>query len=154
MTNNKDLNYIAECAESVGIHVDEHTAISIPFIADVMRKMREQSNSDEDCISREQALSDYAGFGYGYANNTFYKHLKSMPSVQPKPKTGHWTRGYKVISHTDYKEHIPQCKCSECGYVEDSYISQFSKYCPNCGAKMIEPQNLKYADADTMMPAT
>ena len=43
----------------------------------------------EDCISRAQALSDYADwFGYGYRDNSFYKHLKNMPSIQPK--TGHW----------------------------------------------------------------
>ena len=45
----------------------------------------------EDCISRAQALSDYADwYGYGYRDNTFYKRLKDMPSIQPKPKTGKW----------------------------------------------------------------
>lgn len=41
-----------------------------------------------DCISRSQALSDYADwYGCGYRDNTFYKLLKDMPSVKPKPKT-------------------------------------------------------------------
>jgi hypothetical protein len=45
----------------------------------------------EDAISRTQALSDYADwYGYGYRENTFYKLLKDMPSVTPKPKTWHW----------------------------------------------------------------
>jgi hypothetical protein len=39
----------------------------------------------EDCISRAQALSDYADwYGYGYRDNAFYKHLKDMPPATPK----------------------------------------------------------------------
>ena len=82
-----------------------------------------------DCISREQALSDYADwFGYGYANNAFYKHLTIMPSVQPKPKTGYW------IDREVYD--ADRWKCSECGRTEQ-YKENF---CPSCGAKMVEPQ--------------
>lgn len=92
MTNNKDLNYIAECAESVGIHVDEHTAISIPFIADVMQKMREQNNSNKDCISFPKGTLKKRGKGYVVYNYDWLKEnwqteLKVMgiePSVQPK----------------------------------------------------------------------
>lgn len=43
-------------------------------------------------------------------------------------KTGHWD------SRT--------CKCSECGYqiAFSEYAERKYKYCPNCGAKMVEPQ--------------
>ncbi len=41
----------------------------------------------EDCISRAQALSDYADwYGYGYRDNAFYKHLKDMPPATPKQR--------------------------------------------------------------------
>ena len=43
ITDNKDLEYIKECAESVGMDVTDKTAFSISFIAEVMRKMKEQS---------------------------------------------------------------------------------------------------------------
>lgn len=39
LTDNKDLEYIKECAESVGMDVTDRTAFSIPFIAEVMRRM-------------------------------------------------------------------------------------------------------------------
>lgn len=43
----------------------------------------------EDCISRAQALSDYADwYGYGYRDNAFYKLLKDMPPATPKQR---WT---------------------------------------------------------------
>ena len=42
-----------------------------------------------------------------------------------EPKTGHWIH---FASGDD---------CSECGWSTGKYIDP-SKYCPNCGAKMIE----------------
>lgn len=44
-----------------------------------------EQGSCEDVVSRAQALSDYADwYGYGYKDNTFYKHLKDMPPVNPQ----------------------------------------------------------------------
>lgn len=41
--NEKAMLFIKECAESVGIEVIEgKTAFSIPFIAEVMRRLREE----------------------------------------------------------------------------------------------------------------
>lgn len=40
--NQADMEYIKECAESVGMDVTDKTAFTIPFIAEVMRKMRKQ----------------------------------------------------------------------------------------------------------------
>lgn len=42
LTDNKDLKYIKDCAESVGMDVTDKTAFTIPFIAEVMQKMRKQ----------------------------------------------------------------------------------------------------------------
>ena len=39
-----------------------------------------------------------------------------------EPKTGHWIN----------------CKCDKCGYVVQPWNT--TNFCPNCGAKMIEPQ--------------
>ena len=80
----------------------------------------------KDSISRSQALSDYADwYGYGYRDNTFYKILKDMPPVQPK--TGHWM-----------KSNIGGAKvCSVCN--AHMGLTSF-KFCPNCGAKMMESQ--------------
>lgn len=52
------------------------------------------------------------------------------PSIQPKPKTGHW-----ILTDDDF------VYCSEC---EDSYyprpIDASWYYCPHCGCIMVEPQ--------------
>ena len=98
---------------------------------------REEALSAEpcDCISREQALSDYADwFGYGYT--AFYKHLKNMPSVQPKPKTGHWIN---IEDKTDWYDATYKCSC--CGreiitpYELKNNLYSDYPYC-HCGAKM------------------
>lgn len=44
-----------------------------------------------------------------------------------EPKTGHWI---------DTDEGFSPCECSECKLVE----FKKSRYCPNCGAKMVETQ--------------
>lgn len=67
-----------------------------------------------DCISVE---------GYW----AILERLKMLPSVKQEPKTGHWLH----FATSD--------DCSECGWSTGKYISP-SKYCPNCGAKMVEPQ--------------
>ena len=54
--------------------------------------------------------------------------IRHLPSVTPQSKTGHW------IS----RPHIYGVAfCSECGF--ELKINN-TNYCPNCGAKMVEPQ--------------
>ena len=104
----------------------------------------------EDCISRDSAIKalgydiKYFEFKSGVSKhmddianllNTIYEiqvnNIKALPSVTPQePKTGHW------IDCKDWYE------CSECG---ESH-SYCHKYCPYCGAKMVEPQESEAED--------
>jgi len=54
-----------------------------------------------------------------------------------EPKTGHW----KVVSD-GYGDNAYICECSECKDTVWVYKDADRKwnYCPNCGAKMVEPQ--------------
>ena len=51
----------------------------------------------------------------------------AIEALEQQPKKGHWER--RLV---DYK------KCSECGHIVNFYRKY--NYCPNCGAKMVEPQ--------------
>jgi hypothetical protein len=109
-------------------------------------------------------------YGYGYRDNTFYKLLKDMPPVTPKtecsceqikwerdmaieqlkelgyglgekPRTGHWIEGQTNNPNV----HNILCSCCFEGYpskghANSQYTREKFKYCPNCGAKMVEPQ--------------
>jgi hypothetical protein len=60
-----------------------------------------------------------------------YHFLATLPLVNPQePKTGHW-----IISPNDCF-----ATCSECGLHGDKGIFKHYRWCPICGAKMIDPQ--------------
>ena len=93
----------------------------------------------DDCISREEVLAilgrESRLWGNNYEDWTVAKQeIKEMPSVTPKPKTGHWIAQDIHNCHTDFK-------CSECGYIH-SFMHLYGKptadytYCPNCGSRM------------------
>ena len=61
------------------------------------------------------------------------KCIKGMPPVRPQEQTGHWKR----ISMDRYTTHAQYWyKCDKCG--KDNLGN--TDWCPNCGAKMVEPQ--------------
>lgn len=75
----------------------------------------------EDCISRKQALAEIDRTVLCYTHQA-RQIIENLPSIQPKPKTGHWIED----------ENEMEVRCSECAEENDNC----SKYCPNCGAKM------------------
>ena len=65
------------------------------------------------------------------------EYIRSMPPVNPT-KTGHWEQ-YGNSWEDKFK-------CSECGKEQpkilcgEQIIGHWSDYCPNCGCRMVEPQ--------------
>lgn len=92
----------------------------------------------DDLISRQDALDvfglsektrKYGGDHSGYDPMMLYEIqdvLEGLPSVSTE-KTGRWIHW---ASGDD---------CSECGWSTGRYIPT-TKYCPNCGCRMVEPQ--------------
>ena len=58
--------------------------------------------------------------------------VRALPLVNPQPKPGHW------IEHEGWNDdaYSTEYSCSEC----NEWIDEKSNFCPNCGAKMIDPQ--------------
>ena len=109
-----------------------------------------------DCISRARAIERLKlnlPISQG-ADNSRDRHrymqaladiqaIRELPSVTPQePKTGHW----KAFIHDAYHgtdedgepiwREVTVYHCSQCN--RRTVIKE--KYCPNCGAKMVEPQ--------------
>lgn len=69
--------------------------------------------------------------------------VNKMPSVNPqKPKTGHWEWVQYDYNPKFGNWHCSECRCVvvECVGKEEKGGIPLYKYCPQCGAKMIEPQ--------------
>nr|MCR5475491.1 hypothetical protein [Lachnospiraceae bacterium] len=91
----------------------------------------------EDCISRQvvdelskelvHTTRDKADF---LCN--FWEGLQKLPPVTPKEKTAAWV-GIDQEPHEVYE-------CNACGWLLYDEDRTDFKYCPNCGAKMVEPQ--------------
>ena len=98
-------------------------------------KKLEKDFGELDCISRAEMLR-YQQYLHGKMSNEenhkLWEFIKELPSVTPQPRKGHWisteTKGVRYAFWCRYK-------CSLCGELSD-----YKNFCPNCGAKMVEPQ--------------
>lgn len=99
--------------------------------------------ASEDAISRQAVLAQInywiSSGEYGYTNATYHlrKRINSLSPVTPQPKIGHWYIDERPESD---RETI----CSNCEQPIFKYhkidFDYRPKYCPNCGAKMVRPQ--------------
>ena len=126
------------------------TRIKPEFFLEVADALGQQS---EDAISRQETIK------YLNTNMAWYDEdgemadsdeklkaitdlINGVPSVQPK--TGHWIEYTRILIPEPINKWEQAWYCSECGYgnqeCEDGSAWLEWKYCPNCGAKMIEPQ--------------
>ena len=88
--------------------------------------------SEEDL--RAHLITDNCEDGCGYLDE---RDMLSLPWIEldedEKYKVGHWIR------HDNGKYHWYLCSCCDAMAGSDEKMMAY-KYCPNCGAKMIEPQ--------------
>lgn len=81
----------------------------------------------DDVVSRQWLMRKATERFY---TTNYFNHITKMieeaPSVRPQEQTGHWIRC----------DILQEFKCSECRMC----FRNESNYCPNCGAKMVEPQ--------------
>lgn len=94
----------------------------------------------EDCVSR-QAVIDAAIDGADKWDGGFNRErekcireeIDKLPPVSPQPKMGHWID----IMVGD----MPAQRCDRCNtFYPLAYTGGGHKFCPNCGTRMVEPQ--------------
>lgn len=105
-------------------------------------KALEQEPCD-DCVRRQEVLAvlkDKWGM-FSDANDAMQESIDTIEALKPvtpkqEPKTGHWIDdGFYAEGHSHKAFH-----CSKCGHNVLGFKEDLSNYCPNCGARMIEPQ--------------
>jgi len=142
MTREEAIEFIAQSVKS---------DVDMALVADAIKALEQEPTTkhdlEVDCISRDSAIKaldydiKYFEFKSGVSKymddiakllNTIYEtqvnNIKALPSVTPQEsKTGHWI-----------KSNIGGAKvCSVCN--AHMGLSSF-KFCPSCGARMVEPQ--------------
>jgi len=92
----------------------------------------------DDCISRQAVLDGLASIAKVKARSDAQKSLmgrvmffvEHLSSVTPEEKTAKWIR--QTDDYHDYYE------CERCGIAVG--LDDIKNYCPNCGRRMVEPQ--------------
>ena len=90
----------------------------------------------DDAVSRQKALLSLTGEDLPKDRDKYIalvnERIKALPPVRPQEQTGHWIYDDECHEHGH---------CSECGYGRVDLVNgEPHNYCPNCGAKMVEPQ--------------
>lgn len=99
-----------------------------------------------DVISRENAIIRISWDFPTLEISKVKESLDKLPSVTPKPKTGYWIDDNENEIDAQYGRHLYKCsKCNEyadmfVGGTEDWWDIEKPNYCPNCGCRMVEPQ--------------
>lgn len=99
----------------------------------------------DELISRQAAIDAVNDVIADYVPNLFGRYealplemasaVNRLPSVNPQ-RTGHWIQ----TQEKDDAEPFILWECSECHKEFRSVVHKVSNYCPDCGAKMVEPQ--------------
>jgi len=78
----------------------------------------------------------------GYKSAYQQGYSDAMRDFRKEPKTGHW----EYVQY-DYNPRLGNWHCSECRCVVIECVDKnekggipLYKYCPNCGARMVEPE--------------
>ena len=70
----------------------------------------------------------------------------TVEEMKQEPKTGHWEE--HNTGHSTYYD-CSLCGClAPCTETADSFIWKLSNFCPDCGAKMVEPQESEAEDGE------
>ena len=116
------------------IHSDKGKCAGTEECHECMWESKYEQEPCEDAISRKDAIN---AIKRTVATEQI-KELKRLPSVQPKPKTGHWMEDDMTYCGVE----LVNYKCDKCGEMCGAWRKglkpdKLPKYCMNCGAKML-----------------
>ena len=126
---------VLEILEKHKLHIPSNVFYELK--ADIVNFEEPTTKNDlgVDAVSRQAVLELIAD--YDLSMGQVVKGIHALPSVTPQERKGHWIdiNDDGFLYHRIYK-------CSHCGDTVCDYPENIQKYkyCHNCGAKMVEPQ--------------
>lgn len=143
MTNQEIIERFKSDKVKASLDIAGGVFVQTDLAHEIVKALRSQPC--EDAISRQAVLDGLASIAKAKAKSDAQKSLmgrvmfftEHLPSVTPQPKTGYWV-GIDEEPHEVYE-------CSRCGRVVSTFTANIEphieyKFCPNCGAKMVESQ--------------
>lgn len=82
-----------------------------------------------DAVNREAVKEQMIKYGFHAPDMTVTEFVADLPPVAPQPKTAYW------IEH-EIEDTTRWVTCSKCNCETHKKFN----YCPNCGRRMVEPQ--------------
>ena len=118
----EEIEELKGLAASMGLYDDKNPCKRAVILGKAIKSLEQEPC--EDAVSRQYLIDIATKDGaYDYVSA---QEIANAPSVNPRPKTGHWIKTSSGF------------KCSKCLIVH----SHPSIFCPSCGARMIEPQGI------------
>lgn len=110
---------------------EEHRQLA-EWLKDYKRLLEQETC--EDCVSREAVHDGMIKYGFHAPDMTITEFVEDiLPSVTPTRKKGEWIKiGQSFINPNKFLCY----SCSECGFGAKDIVSNYFKFCPNCGAEM------------------
>ena len=137
MTREEELDWLYRLRSEIYVYMPKEWLIPMNEALDMVIKALEQEPSEDwyDLPADEMTFKQA---------RQAVKDLRIMLAeyLTQEPKTGHWIRWYEQKENDKCIEHIPHCKCSECGKEYDPHSSQFIKFCNECGARMVGEEDV------------
>ena len=112
----------------------EKPIISPAYLKNELEALALEQEPCEDAVSRAEALKGYIEVERAdgveiYSDKVVpIEYINNLPPVTPQPKTGRWV--WCAGSH----------QCSNCKEYTCFSHKKLLRYCPNCGARMVESQ--------------
>lgn len=108
---------------------------------DFIKLCMEEQEPCKDAISRQWLMEcvneGWIKFDTEKDKNRFMHLIRDIaPPVTPQPKTGHWISHYDEDAKEGWWHECDRCHAERAFY---------TKFCPDCGAKMITPQESEEA---------
>ena len=133
---------ITEMRDNDGTGTQQEVCKFLVNLMEILEKQMQEPS--DDFISRQLAIDTMAkleqedidtygcSIPEGFDGERAIEALKQLPSVKQEPKTGHW-----ILDETDNS-----ITCDKCGCLiwANDISNGEAYYCPNCGARMVEPQ--------------
>ena len=134
MTLDQAIDRYTNNAEYERIHGSLQGCLDFRQLAEWLKdykRLLEQQPCD-DTVSR-QAVLDVINLNWDYRKNCI-RAIDDLPSTTPQQKSGKWIK--QTLSVKPFGEDT--VLCDQCAFMTDK--DSMYNYCPNCGAKMVEPQ--------------